>query len=112
MLHSPPMQVGAPCSVEHASLQAPQCASAVFRFTSQPFDASWSQSSNPATQPPFSKSIEQVPPEHLAATALSGSQTSPQAPQCATSVFKFTSQPSAAFPLQSSWPVGHTSVQR
>jgi hypothetical protein len=58
------------------------------------------------------KSISHAPPLHVPAIALSGAQTSPQAPQWSTLVFVFVSQPSEARELQSPVPVAQESSQR
>lgn len=112
IVHVPPEQLGVPLAPEQAAPQAPQWLVLVLRLTSQPLSGSLSQSSKGATQPPFSKSMRQIPLWHLPYTALGGSQVAPQSPQWSKSVFRFTSQPSDALRLQSPRPKGQINTQR
>jgi len=80
---------------EHAAPQDPQWVELVLVFTSQPLEATPSQSAKPALQVKPQAPAEQV----AVALALAG-QGAPQRPQCCTLVLVFTSQPLTALPSQ------------
>src|SRR5947209_7738699 len=81
----------------HLLPHAPQFATSVSRFTSQPSFAFLLQSANGAVHAP----IPHVPMAQPGAPLATAAHTLPQAPQLATSLAEFTSQPSALFMLQS-----------
>jgi len=91
----------------HARLHAPQLKTSVAVLDSQPSVAMRLQSPNPAVH----EATAQEPPLH-AARALGSEQVVLHAPQLATSVSVFTSQPSATTVLQfSQEPVQEAMVQ-
>lgn len=95
MLHEPELQEAWPLLLLQALPQAPQFATFVLRFVSQPFARLPSQLAQGAvhriTQPPFTQ--PGVP--------LMEPQVVPQPPQLAGSVAVLTSQPVAGSPSQS-----------
>ncbi len=105
--HVPLMHEGVPLFVLHPAPQLPQCSTLVFKFVSQPFDATPSQSPKPMlhdtiVQPPFEQP----------AVAFGKLHTVPHAPQLFTFVFTFVSQPSEAARLQSANGAAHTSTRQ
>src|SRR6266508_2279894 len=76
---APATQSDAAPGSEQAELHAPQCATDVPRFTSQPLAGSLSQSAKPALHP----ASMHAPAEHAAA-ALAKVHACPHALQCAT----------------------------
>jgi hypothetical protein len=92
-LHAPTAFAGL-----HARPQPPQFAADVDTLVSQPSVALLLQSAKPALH-----AMPQMPPLH-AGEPPAELHTTPQPPQFAGSLNAFTSQPSAAAPLQSKWP--------
>lgn len=92
--HAPRAQLGVPLLLLHVVPHAPQFATLICVFTSQPFAASPSQLPNPELQVPRA----QLPDAHDSA-ALARSQTAPQVPQL-DRVVRLVSQPLAALPSQ------------
>jgi hypothetical protein len=80
---------------EQAKSHAPQFWASVWMFTSQPFPATRSQFTKPASQLP----MEQAPPWQIS-FAFERTQGAPQAPQCSTLTVVSTSQPFGAMASQ------------
>ena len=91
----------------HALPHMPQCETAVFTSTSQPFVGLPSQSPNPAAH-----EVTAQRPIAQAGTALGGLQTVLHAPQFERSVASSTSQPLSGLPSQSAKPALHANSQR
>ncbi len=94
--HAPPAHAGVALGVAHAAPHAPQLVAVVVRAVSQPFAATPSQSPKPPAQAPTAH----APDAHVAA-AWASAQATPQRPQFAALVVRFTSQPFAAPASQS-----------
>ena len=93
----PAAQVAAPFTREgHATPQRPQFAALVERFTSQPLEATPSQSAKPSLQ-----AKPQAPAAQVARAFAGAAQAFPHAPQWATLVAVLVSQPLEAVPSQS-----------
>jgi hypothetical protein len=97
--HAPPEHTW---PAPHATPQPPQLALSVRTFTSQPSEATPSQSAKPGAQ----AASPQVPPAQ-ADVALGSAQARPQAPQLALLLWRLVSQPLAAAPSQSPEPALH-----
>lgn len=92
----PPLQLGVPFVLLHASAQPPQLLTSVLVLTSQPLLACPSQSAVPGLQ------AEQLQaPATQLGVPFGHEQTVPQPPQLLTSVWVLTSQPFAALLSQS-----------
>jgi len=83
----------------HPAPQAPQWVELVRVSTSQPLEATPSQSAKPARQV-----NPQAPAAQVAAAFALAGQAAPQRPQCCTLVLVFTSQPLTALPSQLPMP--------
>ena len=95
--HVPLEQTAEPLlGVEQVVPHAPQCVVLVFKLTSHPLEGSPSQSAQPELQVP----MPQTPPEHPAVALGGAEQVIPQAPQWATVVLRFVSQPLAVLASQ------------
>jgi hypothetical protein len=92
--HAPRAQFGVPLLLLQTVPQAPQFATLICVFTSQPFAPAPSQLPNPELQVPRT----QLPDAHDSA-AFARSQTAPHVPQL-DSVVRLVSQPLAALPSQ------------
>ena len=101
MLQVPPEQLAVPFVELQALGQAPQWLGSVERLASQPFVALPSQLPNPGLH-----SIPQVPALQLRVPFVELHALG-QAPQCAGSFVKLTSQPLAGLPSQSANPGLH-----
>jgi hypothetical protein len=108
--HAPFRQEGLPFVASQAVLHAPQFATSVSRFTSQPFDASPSQLANPGLQ-----TMPHVPEEHVAVPFVA-SHAVPHAPQWSGSLASVTSHPVDALASQSANPsaqaIAHTPAEQ
>jgi hypothetical protein len=106
MPHAPVSQKGVPLVASQTAAHAAQFAGSVCVFTSQPFARDASQSAKPASQV-----MPQVADVHVAVPFVA-LHALMQAPQCAGSVVRFTSQPSTFETLQSAKPsvqaISHT----
>jgi hypothetical protein len=93
--HEPARHMALAFGSEQALLHAPQFWASAWMFTSQPFPATLSQSTKPASQ---------LPTEHAPAWqtsfAFARTQGAPQAPQCSTLADVATSQPFGAIASQ------------
>ncbi len=105
IVQAPALQVGVAFGVEQALPQAPQFATSVERFTSQPFPELPSQFAKPALQV-----IPQVEPVQVAVPFVE-LQTLPQAPQFEVSLVRCVSHPLPAFPSQFPNPALHVMPQ-
>jgi hypothetical protein len=86
--------------------QRPQFAAAVLRLASQPFEATPSQLAKPAAHAPTAH----APPTHVD-VALASEHAAPHAPQWATEVVVFVSQPLVITPSQLPKPALHAMPQ-
>lgn len=102
----PPAHAGTPPWAGHGLLHAPQLATLVCVFTSQPFAAFMSQSAKPALQV-----IPHMPERHAGWALAAPAQVLPHVPQLAVLCAVFTSQPSAALLLQSAYVPVHAKPQ-
>jgi hypothetical protein len=97
--HAPAVQAAVPLATVQRVAQLPQWATSEPRFTSQPLEASPSQSAKPAAQ------VKAQAPTAQDTVALAlAAHAIPHAPQCATLVRVSTSQPLAAVVSQSPKP--------
>src|SRR5262249_18270351 len=100
--HFPAVHATPPCGFVQTVPQAPQLATVVFRFASQPLDGSLSQLPKPALHVP---SVH-TPPGQVS-VAFARLHTAPQPPQLLR-VVVLVSQPFAGFPSQLAKPAAHT----
>jgi hypothetical protein len=104
--HAPAVHVVVPFAFAQTFPQAPQFATLVFRFASQPSAATPSQFPKPALQ----VRIPHVPDEHVG-VAFRREQALPQLPQFATLLCVFVSQPFVASPSQLPQPTTQVGAQ-
>lgn len=100
-LHVPPTALAA---APHTRLHAPQCCMLLLMSTSQPLEASPSQSANPAAQVSL-----HAPLTHVALATRSPMHKRPHIPQFVT-VLSCASQPLRPLPSQSPKPALHMST--
>jgi hypothetical protein len=107
MMHAPPTHPGVAFARAQALPQALQLAGLVLVFTSQPSLALRLQSVNPTAQ----NAIVQAPALQTE-TAAARLQATPQPPQLDRLVWRLTSQPSDATPLQSANPALQPAIEQ
>lgn len=100
--HFAELHVGVPLFVLHTAPHDPQSSLSVWRFDSQPFVGSPSQSANV----PLHDWTAHAPPEHIAFAFVS-EHACPHMPQWKTSVCVFVSQPSPGIRLHSANGAAH-----
>ena len=98
-------QAGVPFGTEQACPQEPQLLGFVWVFTSQPSEGSPLQSAKPALH----EATAQLPLEQ-SGVPFGIEHRCPQAPQSLGFVWRFTSQPLAAFPSQLAKPLLHEAI--
>lgn len=105
MAQAPATQAAVALGRLQAREQPPQLETSVRVLTSQPLDASPSQSAHPVEQAATAHC-----PEVQVEVALGSTQAAPHAPQLVTEVCRSTSQPSAATALQLAYPASQAAT--